>query len=103
MKIYTVTTIPHDYPYKGCRCIGWFPERSLAVTAIKNNFGDMNEEGHYLYALVEEVKDGIYTFPREENWFEWKQEIGVGRPTSRYMPLDKKPNRFSQVVCFSMG
>ena len=103
MKIYTVTTIPATFPQRPTRCIGWFSERSLAIEAIKNNYGDMNEDGHYRYALVEEVEDGIYTFPREEVWFEWKEIVGVNQPRSNYMLLDKKPNRFNQVVCFSMG
>lgn len=104
-SIYTVTTVPATFPHKDVRCIGWFPEKSLAVEAIKNNYGDMNEDGHYRYALVEKVDSGIYTFPREETWFEWKKVAGLGahNAESRYMQLSKKPNRFNQIACFSMG
>ena len=103
MKIYTVTTIPATFPQRPTRCIGWFPDRDLAVEAIRDNYGDMNEDGHYRYALVEEVEEGIYTFPREEIWFKWEEIVGINRPESKYFLIDKKPNRFNQVVCFSMG
>ena len=101
--IYTITTIPHDFPYKDSRCIGWFESCDEAIQEVRNNSGDMNEDGHYRFVVVEKVQPGIYTFPREEHWFEWGKFLKISTPTTGYTLLEKKPNRFNQIVCFSMG
>ena len=105
MKIYTVTTIPADFPEKDVRCLGWYEKVEEAIDAIEHNSGDMNEDGHYKYAFIEIVESGIYTFPREEIWFKWIEVVGVNTtlPIKKYVKLDEKPNRFKQTVCFSMG
>jgi len=95
--IYTITTIPTAFPYKDSRCIGWFESCADAFAEVRHNSGDMYEEGHYRYAVIEGVHPGIYSFPREEFWFEWSGDV------PGYIILDKKPNRFNNVVCFSMG
>lgn len=99
IKIYTITTIPHDFPFRDSRCLGWFNSCADAFAEVRNNSGDMNEDGHYRYVVIEEVESGIYSFPRKEFWFEWIS----GTASTGYSILDKKPNRFNNVVCFSMG
>jgi hypothetical protein len=104
MPIYTITTIPTAFPYKDSRCIGWFESCADAFNEVRNNSGDMYEEGHYRYAVIEEVNSGIYSFPRKEFWFEWSENrVSKSIPVPGYIILDKKPNRFNNVVCFSMG
>jgi len=102
LPIYTITTIPRDYPFRDSRCLGFRGSCHDAFQEVRNNSGDMNEDGHYHYVVIEEVKEGIYTFPREEYWFEWSRgKDGIISPG--YIILEKKPNRFNNVVCFSMG
>jgi hypothetical protein len=104
LPIYTITTIPHDFPFKDSRCVGWLESCADAFAEVRNNAGDIYEEGHYRYVVIEQVNPGIYTFPREEFWFEWREKRVDGRVISPgYTILEEKPNRFKQVVCFSMG
>ncbi|MHA1169738.1 MAG: hypothetical protein ACTSRU_18060 [Candidatus Hodarchaeales archaeon] len=104
LDIYTVTTIPFDYPSRPTRCLGWFNSCEDAFNEVRNNSGDMFEDGHYRYAVVEEVAQGIYTFPRKEFWFEWNEgRVRVSTPSPGYVRIEKKPKRFNQTVCFSMG
>jgi hypothetical protein len=104
LPIYTITTIPYDYPFKDSRCVGFLGSCHDAFQQVRNNAGDIYEDGHYRYVVIEEVKEGIYTFPREEHWFEWIKNRDDGDVFSPgYIILDKKPNRFNNVVCFSMG
>jgi len=102
LPIYTITTIPREFPHKDSRCIGWLESCHAAFQEVRNNSGDIYEEGYYHYAVIEEVTPGIYTFPRKEFWFEWSRgKDGIISPG--YVILEKKPNRFNNVVCFSMG
>ena len=104
IPIYTITTIPATFPHKDSRCVGWFEHCDDAFNEIRHNAGDIYEEGHYRYAVIEEVQPGIYTFPRKEFWFEWYEgRPDSGFPSSGYIILENKPNRFKQTVCWSMG
>ena len=104
ISIYTITTIPETFPYKDSRCVGWFESCVDAFKEVRYNSGDIYEEGHYRYVIIEQVDPGIYTFPRKEFWFEWiknREDGGVFSPG--YARLDTKPNRFHNIACFSMG
>ena len=104
LPIYTITTIPQDFPLKDSRCLGWLESCHAAFDEVRTNSVDMNEDGHYRYVVIEQVTEGIYTFPREEHWFEWSEDKANDGVTSPgYIILEKKPNRFNNVVCFSMG
>ena len=104
IAIYTITTIPATFPQKDSRCIGWFENCAEAFAEVRHNSGDMYEEGEYRYALIEEVNPGIYSFPRKEFWFEWNEgRIDNEFPSSGYIILENKPNRFKQTACWSMG
>lgn len=104
IPIYTLTTIPATFPHKSSRCVGWFESCVDAFTEVRHNSGDIYEEGHYRYAVIEEVSPGIYTFPRQEFWFEWNEgRIDKEFPSSGYIILENKPNRFKQTACWSMG
>ncbi len=104
LPIYTITTIPQDFPSRDSRCLGWLESCADAFDEVRNNSGDMSEDHHYRYVVIEEVTPGIYSFPRKEFWFEWSENRN-NKNTSHpgYVILEKKPNRFNNVVCFSMG
>ena len=57
----------------------------------------MCECGNYPYCVVEEIKPGLYFYPRVEVWFEWdyKKEI--------YVKIDEKPKDFKDVGGFAFG
>jgi hypothetical protein len=101
--IYTVTTLTTNYNptlndtvILRSRCVGYYPYLSDATQCILENWGDIYENGHYTHAVIEEVKPGIYAFPRREWWYKWeKEERG-------YMPIDK-PEGLKYSVCFGIG
>ena len=92
--IYTVTTL-RGALYGRPRCVGFYHEIEKAKDTIKNNVLDINEAGHYHYAVIEKVSPGIYHFDGEEIWFKWHHIKG-------YQQCDK-PDNFKRVVCFSIG
>ena len=92
--IYTVTTLTADSIKS--RCLGYFNDLSLAVRAVGTNALDM-QENYYWYAVIEEVGDGLYFFPRREWWFRWN------RKENKYVAIDKKPGKFNRIVCFGIG
>ena len=71
-RIYTVTTI-RDLEGGGCRVIGYFFRRYGAVDAVLENAGDMYECGHYPYAVIEGVCEGIHPHTTEV-WFMWDKD-----------------------------
>jgi hypothetical protein len=104
LPIYTITTVPATFPHKPSRCIGWLESCADAFAEVRYNAGDMYEEGHYRYVVIEQVEQGIYTFPREEFWFEWDENrINEKSSSPGYIILEEKPNRFKQTVGWSMG
>ena len=94
--IYTITTLRHSL-YSPCRCIGFFHEKENAISSIEHNDGDMYEEGHYPYAVIEKPLPGIYHFDSDvEVWFHWDTELKCYKQC-------KKPEKFKRVVCFGIG
>jgi len=94
--IYTITTIPR-IPHKFSRCVGFFFNLKIAEDEVINNSLDISEEGYYSYCVIEEVKPGIYFFPRMEKWYKWNPQ------TELYDLLIEKPSRFNNVCCFGIG
>jgi len=106
MKIYTVTTLHLEYePHRDetllvrTRCVGFYPGIEDAVNCILENWGDIYENGHYNHAVIEEVKPGIYAYPRLEWWYKWdKNEESPG-----YYLIPKKPKSLENSVGFGIG
>ena len=90
-NIFTVTTIREDHDN---RCVGWYPNLQQAMRVVLDNAGDIYEEGSYPYCVIESVPSGLYSFPREETWFEWTGGCYVQIP---------KPEIFKQIACFGIG
>ena len=93
--IFTVTTIQRAL-VAPVRCVGFFHELENAHEWLRLNEGDINEDGYYPFAVIEEVKPGFYTFPREERWYQWNKD------TKRYVPCEK-PERFKSTFGWGMG
>ena len=76
--------------------IGFVYNLGAAQHIIENNCCDIYEEGYYPFALIEEVRSGIYNVNRKEFWYRWSHETHKYEPTS-------KPDHYQRTICFSMG
>ena len=95
------------------RTVGWFNCKDDAVQVIRENMGDINEDGYYRYAMVEELGQGLYPVPNpldgsHETWFSWKNQYiephadGDIFHEAGYYPCDK-PAKFDKVICWAVG
>lgn len=103
MSIYTVTTLTTDYNptlddtvILRQRCVGYFFNIRDAKRCIEENWGDIYENGHYTHAVIEKVEHGIYSYPREEWWYEWNKDI-------RGYSSIEKPEGLKNAVGFGIG
>ncbi len=95
-SIFTITTL-RDNERNAARCVGFCFKVEDAVEIIVNNVNDIFEEGYYPYCVIEELKEGIYFFPRNEIWFEWSLD------SNGYEKITEKPKRFNKIICFGIG
>jgi len=93
--IYTITTISLNL--QNTRCVGYCFKNHEAIEIVLQNCGDIYEAGYYPYCVIEEVKAGIYVFPRKEMWFEWNVLL------KGYGEIPKKPKKFNNTCCFGIG
>ncbi len=98
--VYFVTTVHLDNMGEIVRkrCIGWYPQWVQAKMAVENNYGDMYENGHYNYVVVERLGPGIYPMHqwKFEVWYQWH------RRGERYIET-RKPKRLERTVNFAIG
>ena len=94
--IYAVTTVRGSLG-SNPRTVGFFHEFGLAEQTLKENIMDINEMGHYPYAVIERISPGIYNYPREEMWYRWNNA------TEGYERILEKPERFRKVVGWGIG
>lgn len=94
--IYTVTTLRSVLMDSRSRCVGYYHDFKDAEEIVLDNVMDINEMGYYLYAVIEEVSPGIYTFPRPEYWYKWDVS------KAKYVDCSK-PEKFMRTVGWSMG
>lgn len=96
-QIYTITTIVgSDITKINSRCIGFYFDLDVAIKEVENNSCDMFEFS-YTYCVIEEVKQGLYYFPRKEVWFKWDNN------KNGYVRLEEKPDIFKSIGGFSIG
>ena len=95
-SIFTITTLRDDLPNRA-RCVGFYFKLSDAEEIVENNACDIFEEGYYPYCVIEELKQGIYFFPRNEIWYEWSLDSDM------YVKMNEKPKRFNKIACFGIG
>ena len=75
-NIFTVTVI--DIAFDNTRtddkrCLGFFHAYIGAKNSIEKNIGEMHE-CKYDYAVIEEVKEGIWQQTLSETWYSWNYE-----------------------------
>lgn len=94
--IYTITTLKSLDIYKlGRRTVGYYKDLEIAQKAVKENWMDIYENGHYPFCVIESVEEGIYVgCGYGEYWYQW---IDDG-----YYPIDK-PEEFKHSIGFSIG
>jgi len=91
---YFVTTIRKNFQ---CRTVGWYSELKDAEECVEKNYCDIYEDGYYPFAVIEEVKEGIYPIPGEsEQWYEWDKS------KEQYIKCEK-PEFFKNCVNFAIG
>ena len=83
--------------HRSSRTWGWFGTFEDAVEVIEKNISDI-WECFYEYAMIDEVPEGICTFPRQEWWWKWEGDDKTGK----YIPTTR-PEDFKQVVGMSVG
>ncbi len=93
--IFTVTTIRHAL-HAGSRAVGYYHDFENADRAVRENVMDINECNYYPFAVIEYLKEGIYSFPRSEYWYKWNRE------KAQYEGCGN-PERFQKIVCWSLG
>lgn len=93
--IYTITVVRFA-TFQNHRSVGFFYTFEDADRAVRQNMGDMNEDGHYIFAVIEPVREGIYVLPRKETWYKFNNE------KKEYEPCEK-PNRFKCIAGWSLG
>lgn len=95
-QIYTITTLAETKELYNTRCIGYYFDLDIAIEEVKDNSGDMHEF-YYEHCVIEEVKPGLYYYPRKEIWFEWDHE------KEGYVMIDEKPELYKNISGFSLG
>lgn len=102
--IYVITVMSRvqrdslGYPAFGAtRTVGYYLSKNEAELAVTNNAGDMRE-GCYNYALIEQIKPGIYQSASPENrwWFKFNDE------KEQYEPIDE-PEFLNNMSGFFIG
>lgn len=93
--IYVVTTVRYALG-AGDRAVGFFHELNEAKRILEENILDICEDGYYPYAVIESTQPGVYTYPRDEYWYQWNNDEG------KYEPC-KKPDRFEKIIGWGLG
>jgi len=93
--IYTITTIRYTMFY-GNRTIGFYYDFKTADEVVRKNGGDMNEAGCYHYVVIEEVEEGLYTYPRNAYWYAWNHA------KNEYERCEE-PDQFKKIVGWGIG
>lgn len=94
--IYTITTIREAIGPHSSRCVGFFHDLEDAISSVEDNIGDINEDGYYLYCVIERVIPGIYSFESDSAyWFRWNGIHGYQKCS--------KPDNYKRGCCFGIG
>lgn len=84
MFFITVIHIENGYP-ESTRCVGYFKNEKEAIRVVENNEYDICEYC-YEYAVIENLKEGIYQYDQNPQWFELYTDV-EGNP--KYRKIEK--------------
>lgn len=105
--IYTVTTVPFNFPHKDKTTVGFFETFQDAHDHVVGNSCDIAEEGYYRYAVIEEYESGIYMVPQLERWYEWSEDRKHSKEnfliSPGYVQRLERPRKFRNVCCWGMS
>lgn len=93
--IYVITTVRHTIE-AGMRSVGFYYEFNFAEVEVEHNAFDINEAGYYPYAVIEEITQGLYSYPIIEHWYKFNRE------KDRYEACEK-PDKFKKICGWSLG
>ena len=77
------------------RCVGYYKTFEEAEDAVKENKMDICESC-YLYAVIENVPEGLYQYDTEAKWYKFNME------EEKYEEFEK-PECFKCMVGFGIG
>lgn len=92
--MYFITTISKK---NGNRCVGYYANEQDAIDAVTCNACDLNEAGYYPYAIIENVKEGLYQYDQSPIWFKYNED------TEEYEKSDRPDFIPSNYVGFGIG
>ncbi len=94
MEVYFLSTTSKNNGVT--RCVGVFGDRQGPEEVLANNWGNLNEDGHYEYAVLERSEaTGLYPQLEQLSWWEFCGEAGWQR-------IDR-PACFHRVRNFALG
>lgn len=96
-NIFVVTTI-NNSPRR-LRSIAWFSCQDKAMQAVEENWGDMCELGYYKYAVIEELREGLYPMPVSRWLYIWND---TDKNYLRVSP-SKHPKWVNDIISFGVG
>jgi hypothetical protein len=95
--IYLVTTIWNKNGDHHSRSVGYYFNKEDAVHAVKENACDIYECGFYNYAVIEEIREGIYQYDINPLWFSVEP---TAKPTEYDVKQIEKPEFAEYTVGF---
>ena len=96
----TLGPIDEQWGPKYSRCVGYYETKEEAFKCVLNNYGDIAEANYYPYAVVEDVKPGLYASAEATPiFFKYIKE------EKRYerISLEDLPEVMQHLVGFSIG
>lgn len=92
-QIFLVATYENLDDLRSGRTVGYFTTKKKAAACVKHNLGDIYE-GCYKYAVIEQVKPGLYQYDMNPTFFEWKN--------GGYVKI-KRPQKWEGICGFTIG
>ncbi len=92
--MFFITTVQiKDRVIKDRRTVGYVSKIEDAKYALENNVFDIYEF-FYNYAVIENIKEGIYQYDEKPLWYKWNKEKGGYEPC-------ETPAGFVHKVCIA--
>jgi hypothetical protein len=96
-SVFVITTVTDTGGGRNDRAVGIYTNFESAREAVMENYGDINENGHYKYAVIEEhytnVIYGVKSSGKRD-WFVWNGDS--------YLPVET-PDEFKKIIAWGIG
>jgi hypothetical protein len=102
--IYLITSIfrdPRKFQYGSTRTFGYFHDLDNAISAVENNYADMQER-LYNYIVIEELSEGVHSFVEKEYWYNWVGERSLSENSGKWV-LCEKPDWAAGTINWGIG